>query len=40
MVLESIADSLNYSVPTGAEEAARKGKSVNRNILLKERKKY
>lgn len=35
MVLESIADSLNYSVPTGAEEAARKGKSVNRNILLK-----
>lgn len=35
MVLESIADSLNYSVPTGAQEAARKGKSVNRNILLK-----
>lgn len=35
MVLESIADSLNYSVSTGAEEAARKGKSVNRNILLK-----
>nr|DAH49689.1 MAG TPA: hypothetical protein [Caudoviricetes sp.] len=35
MVLESIADSLNYSVSTGAEEAARKCKSVNRNILLK-----
>lgn len=35
MVLESIADSLNYSVSTGAEDAARKGKSVNRNILLK-----
>lgn len=35
MVLESIADSLNYSVSTGAQEAARKGKSVNRNILLK-----
>lgn len=35
MVLESIADSLNYSVSTGEQEAARKGKSVNRNILLK-----
>ncbi len=34
MLLESIADSLNYSVSTGAIEALRKGKSVNRKLLL------
>ncbi len=35
MILESMADSLNYSVSTGAQEAARKGKTTNRKILLK-----
>lgn len=35
MILESMADSLNYSVSTGAQEAARKGKKTNREILLK-----
>lgn len=35
MVLESIANSLNYSLYTGAQEDAREGKSVNRDILLK-----
>ncbi len=34
MLLESITDSLNYSVSTGAIEALRKGKSVNRKLLL------
>lgn len=35
MILESMSDSLNYSVSTGAQEAARKGKRANREILLK-----
>lgn len=35
MVLASMADSLNYSISTGAQEAARKSISANRNILLK-----
>ncbi len=35
MILESMSDSLNYSVSTGAQEAARKGKRTNREILLK-----
>lgn len=35
MVLTSMSDSLNYSISTGAQEAARKSISANRNILLK-----
>lgn len=35
MVLASMSDSLNYSISTGAQEAARKSISANRNILLK-----
>lgn len=35
MVLASMADSLNYSISTGAQEAARKSISANRDILLK-----
>ena len=35
MVLASVSDSLNYSISTGAQEAARKSISANRNILLK-----
>jgi hypothetical protein len=30
-----MSDSLNYSISTGAQEAARKSISANRNILLK-----
>lgn len=35
MVLASMSDSLNYSISTDAQEAARKSISANRNILLK-----